>query len=106
MGDRSPKSVHKKATQKQSKANTANEKKRQAIAAISEGHMHALIVHRRKCPAKLRLKPTSLTWRYLARSIAQEVANADDIPLGTAKTRIRSAMIKLRIALEAEEARS
>jgi hypothetical protein len=33
MGDRSPKSVHKQATQKQSKANTANRKKQQAIAA-------------------------------------------------------------------------
>jgi hypothetical protein len=32
MGDRSPKSVNKKATQKQSKANVANEKKRQAVA--------------------------------------------------------------------------
>jgi hypothetical protein len=33
MGDRSPKSVHKKATQKQSQADTANEKKQKAIAA-------------------------------------------------------------------------
>jgi hypothetical protein len=33
MGDRSPKSVNKKATQKQSKANTASQKKQQAVAA-------------------------------------------------------------------------
>jgi RNA polymerase sigma-70 factor (ECF subfamily) len=36
---------------------------------------------------------------------AQEVADADEIPLGTAKTRIRSAMIKLRTTLSAEGAR-
>ena len=34
---------------------------------------------------------------------AQEIAEADGIPLGTAKTRIRSAMIKLRVALDARE---
>lgn len=34
---------------------------------------------------------------------AQEVAEADDIPLGTAKTRIRAAMQKLRRALDPEE---
>jgi len=33
MGDRSPKSVHKQATQKQSKADAANTKKQAAIAA-------------------------------------------------------------------------
>jgi hypothetical protein len=33
MGDRSPKSNHKKSTQKQSKMDTANQKKRDAIAA-------------------------------------------------------------------------
>jgi hypothetical protein len=33
MGDRSPKSVNKKASQKQAKANSANDKKQQAIAA-------------------------------------------------------------------------
>lgn len=35
MGDRSPKSVNKKATQKQSKETAANQKKQQAIAAKS-----------------------------------------------------------------------
>jgi hypothetical protein len=33
MGDKSPKSVNKKATQKQSKAASANHKKQQAVAA-------------------------------------------------------------------------
>ena len=36
---------------------------------------------------------------------AQEVAETEDIPLGTAKTRIRSAMAKLRVALNQEVAR-
>ena len=33
MGDKSPKSVHKQAAQKQIKANAANQKKQQASAA-------------------------------------------------------------------------
>jgi hypothetical protein len=33
MGDKSPKSVNKKAAQKQSKTNTSNQKKQQATAA-------------------------------------------------------------------------
>jgi RNA polymerase sigma-70 factor (ECF subfamily) len=37
---------------------------------------------------------------YLGRT-AQEVSEADGIPLGTAKTRIRTAMLKLRDSLEA-----
>ncbi len=36
---------------------------------------------------------------------AQEVAESESIPLGTAKTRIRSAMMKLRLALDSEGAR-
>lgn len=32
MGDRSPKSNHKKSTQKQSKANSADQKRKQAVA--------------------------------------------------------------------------
>jgi RNA polymerase sigma factor (sigma-70 family) len=35
---------------------------------------------------------------------AQEISDAEGIPLGTAKTRIRSAMLKLRAALATEEA--
>jgi RNA polymerase sigma factor (sigma-70 family) len=35
---------------------------------------------------------------------AQEIATADGVPLGTAKTRIRSAMIKLRLALAPQTA--
>jgi len=37
MGDKSPKSVQKKTTQKQSKANSANLKKKQAVAAKQAG---------------------------------------------------------------------
>ncbi len=33
MGDKPPKSVHKQAAQKQIKANAANQKKQQAVAA-------------------------------------------------------------------------
>jgi hypothetical protein len=33
MGDKSPKAVHKQAMQKQGKANSANQKKQQAITA-------------------------------------------------------------------------
>jgi len=33
MGDKSPKSVHKQAAQKQIKANAANQKKQQALTA-------------------------------------------------------------------------
>jgi hypothetical protein len=33
MGDKSPKSVHKQVAQKQMKANAANQKKQQAVAA-------------------------------------------------------------------------
>ena len=33
MGDKSPKAVHKQAAQKQLKANAANQKKQQAVAA-------------------------------------------------------------------------
>ena len=33
MGDKSPKSVNKKVTQKQTKTNTANQKKQEAVAA-------------------------------------------------------------------------
>ena len=33
MGDKSPKSVHKQAAQKQVKANATNQKKQQAVAA-------------------------------------------------------------------------
>ncbi len=33
MGDKSPKSIHKQAAQKQLKANSANQKKQQAVAA-------------------------------------------------------------------------
>ena len=33
MGDKSPKSVHRQALQKQTKANTADQKKQQATAA-------------------------------------------------------------------------
>jgi RNA polymerase sigma factor (sigma-70 family) len=38
---------------------------------------------------------------YLGRT-AQEIGELEGIPLGTAKTRIRAAMIKLRVALEAK----
>ena len=37
MGDKSPKSVQKQATQKKTQANTANEKKLQAAAAKKAG---------------------------------------------------------------------
>ena len=33
MGDKSPKAVHKQATQKQTKTDNANQKKQQAVAA-------------------------------------------------------------------------
>jgi RNA polymerase sigma factor (sigma-70 family) len=38
---------------------------------------------------------------YLGRT-AREISKLDDLPLGTVKTRIRSAMLKLRARLEAE----
>ena len=37
MGDKSPKSVHKQAAQKQIKANAANQKKQQAVAVKQPG---------------------------------------------------------------------
>jgi hypothetical protein len=38
MGDKSPKAVHKQATQKQNKAASANQKKQQAAAAKQVGN--------------------------------------------------------------------
>jgi RNA polymerase sigma-70 factor (ECF subfamily) len=45
----------------------------------------------------------ALSWAAFAGRTAREVAELEDIPLGTAKTRIRAAMIKLRAALVDEE---
>jgi hypothetical protein len=39
MGDKSPKAVRKQATQKQTKADSANQKKQQAIAAKQAGNI-------------------------------------------------------------------
>jgi hypothetical protein len=39
MGDKSPKAVHKKAHQKQTKADSASQKKQQAVAAKQAGNI-------------------------------------------------------------------
>jgi RNA polymerase sigma-70 factor (ECF subfamily) len=45
----------------------------------------------------------ALAWAAFGGRTAREVAELEDIPLGTAKTRIRSAMLRLRAALVDEE---
>jgi RNA polymerase sigma factor (sigma-70 family) len=62
---------------------------------------------RAQLQAALRQLPTdqarALVMAGVYRMTAQEVADAEQIPLGTAKTRIRAAMIKLRQQLASSE---
>jgi RNA polymerase sigma factor (sigma-70 family) len=59
----------------------------------------------RLCAALARLPPEqrrALVMAGLLGHTAREVSDAEDIPLGTAKTRIRTAMLRLRSALTEE----
>jgi RNA polymerase sigma-70 factor, ECF subfamily len=46
-----------------------------------------------------------LSWAYFRGMTAREISEADGVPLGTVKTRLRTAMIKVRRANEGKELR-
>jgi RNA polymerase sigma-70 factor (ECF subfamily) len=61
----------------------------------------------RLCAALIRLpveQRRALVMAGLLGHTAREVSEAEDIPLGTAKTRIRTALLRLRSALTEERA--
>jgi RNA polymerase sigma-70 factor (ECF subfamily) len=67
-----------------------------AILALDAARLRVAIAN---LPAEQR---RALAWSAFAGRTAREVAELEDIPLGTAKTRIRAAMIRLRAALDEE----
>jgi len=68
------------------------------VMAIDAARLREAVMH---LPADQR---RALAWAAFGGRTAREVAELEDIPLGTAKTRIRAAMIRLRAALDEERA--
>lgn len=71
----------------------------EAMSMVNESRTHLRTALRQLPPEQAR----ALVMAGVYRMTAQEVADSEGIPLGTAKTRIRSAMSKLRENLTAAE---
>ena len=93
---RRPEPLNPEALAALSLADRARDPADQAVRETERGRVQGALA---RLPAEQR---RALVLAAIGGRTAKEICEAEGVPLGTAKTRIRAAMIKLRVDLESE----